>query len=265
MRGCCAIGCLFISIMLKGQLNAFHELHPAASPLSKHFISPTAFFLFPASLGFESAYAVRLSADRPFFVPGLSSTSIGGILPIFSGTALGLSFSSSGNDHLKYFEPVIALGQKVSANCSIGALFKFKHVAVRSLGSFSIPMCGISLRRNFRGWQSGITFSVEKNQVPVNRLSYATSFGIGKDWSEELYTDINFITWSGGKSVFSSFRYLGISAIVIGVSWQSKPGQYAFEAGWQLRGWQICVHSKWHPQIGWSPGISFSYRKAGQL
>lgn len=265
MKGCCAIGCLFISILLKGQLNPLQEFHPAAGPLSKHLISPAAFFIFPASLGFENAYAVRLSADRPFFIPGLRSTSIGGIIPMVSGTSLGVSFLSSGNDYLKYLVPGIALGQKLSSNCSIGALIKFKHIAIRGRGSSLLPIGSISLRRNFKGWQSGLTFSVEKNLPPVHRLSHNTSIGIAKDWSDELYTDINFITWRGGETVLSSLRYLGLSAIIIGISWQSNPFQYAFETGWLVRSWQICVHSKWHPQIGWSPGISLTYKKGKQL
>lgn len=239
----------------------------AAGTWSHTYFSPGGRIIVPSMLAGSSGFNIRLQAGRPYFLKGLSAMHADLSLAVSPVSGLAFHFSRFGNQFFRETNAAVATGRKIGRRLGIGLAFGLNHHHQVYFGSQTVYSVGGNLHWTHKGTGAGIFYHSSAGLKPgsennaVTGKDYIVGGGLGKDWSESLYGDINFYYQAGvGMAGWASMQYRFITPALIAIRVDSRPLRYSFEAGYTLKPYALMVTGGWHPVLGWTPGIAIQFR-----
>lgn len=237
------------------------DIPASASIWSNVFISPSAAMINPAALGASPAANIIILSKRPYFIKGLSDIQLQAVFPVAIHGGLFIGCRRFGNSNYTDLTVSTGYGMRLNKRMQLGIAL---HYSGRKAGNFRqanalLPMASFQL--NQKNYSAGI-FCQYQVLTRFSHLTpgWITGFGVGKDWSAQLYTDLNVFYGKGtGINTMVSLQYKVLDAWRIVIRCQTHPLRYGFETGYRKNGISLRVCSDWHPQLGFSPGLMLGY------
>lgn len=235
---------------------------PASSSIwSNVFTSPSAALINPAALGARPVSNIVILSKRPYFIKGLSDIQLHAVFPIAVHGGLFIGCRRFGNSSYTELTVSAGYGMRLNKRMQLGIAL---HYSGRKAGYFRQATAlqpTASFQLNQRMYTAGIfcqyqVLTRSGHHEPV----WATGLGIGKDWSGQLYTDLNVFYGKGmGVTTKVTLQYKVLDAWRLVIRCQTNPLRYGFETGYRKNGISLRVCSDWHPQMGFSPGLLLGY------
>lgn len=250
------LGCLHGS----AQIPFFQKagLAEPAGTWSHLVFSPGTRLLLPSMLAEDAGFRVRVQTARPYFIKDLSMVRADAIVPISPASGFAVMAGRYGNEYFRETAAALAAGRKLGRRIGAGLVFGLGNSRQMYFGRHSVFRAGGSIHWSKNGTGAGLFFHSELG--PGRGL--VAGGGLGRDWSDSFYADINFYYQSQlGLATWVSVNYHFLTHAILVLKVETKPLRYSFETGYTLKAYSLLVTGGWHPDLGLSSGFGIQFRK----
>jgi hypothetical protein len=264
------LGFPFLSLQSQVVDPGFGYLSPGVGLWSHEFSSSSTLALNPAGAIEKNSLEGIILSRKPFLIEGLQAADAFLSKAFENNTVIGFSLHHLGYTGFRETGGAFSLGKSLSDHWRIGVGFGFSRKTITGIKPIPGFAGSLAIQRMFRGCTMG--FILIPRQVPEKsgkngKLRPSWIIGLGKDWSEQFYSDVNLYSLpENGLQLSALICYQPLPAWRMAIRVLSHPLRYGFETGYHHRQYSLRVFSDWHPQLGWSPGLllAFSSSKTRQ-
>ncbi len=224
---------------------------------------PWSIFSNQAGLGLQRSYWVGVSHENRYLIRELSTSSLGGCIPVKPGT-FGMALTHFGYSQFSQSQFGVSYGMMLSKAIAAGVGINYHSLRIANgYGSSScITAEGGVIYQPVEKFAIGAhVFNPFRSSLGSDQ-NLSTSFGIGIAYQPASYI---LITLQGDDSSQSSpvFRmgleYNPVRSLSIRTGLSSNPMSLAFGLGWRVKGMTFDLAFSYHEVLGYTPYLSLSY------
>ncbi len=255
-----------LSIFASGEYQSVGARHLAIGSASVTYSDVFSTNYNQAGLGFISSISIGASTEIRYINTGIYNAQIAVAVPIKKAGTFAYACNFFGDKNYNEIRTGIAYGKAFGKKVSIGVRFDYMRATIATLGS-----------KNAFSFDFGVQYRVINNLIIGAHVSNPSRFKVDSQKYNERFATImqvgaRYIAYNK-VSISAEFEkdlehkpnfkfgveYNPISILFIRAGIQTQNIQSSFGLGIQTKGLQIDFGASYHPQLGFSPGISLVY------
>jgi hypothetical protein len=225
----------------------------AAQPLSGYSSRENDVFVFlnnAALLPGATSVSAGIFYERPYMVEGINKVAAAILFPL-KQSGFGLSLKRTGSAEFNHSIMGLSYGRKLSPKINLGAEFAYNSQKIKGYHTKSGLSYGLGV----------VIYPVEKLNAgcyfekSVSQLNYC--FGFGFDASEFVLLSCIIMKETNKTATVDAFiSYRPVKSIVVKGGITLDSFMTWISAGCEVRRIRVEVLSRYHQQLGFSPGLS---------